>query len=109
MTGNIDFQGVEFSYPTRDDVPVLKGVDLSIRKGQTVALVGSSGCGKSTTINLLLRFYEKLGGNVSKRRLTFTNKMFFKCAIAKDILNLSFSYHSISDLNKLIYMLYPRI
>ncbi|XP_030842345.1 ATP-binding cassette, sub-family B (MDR/TAP), member 4 isoform X3 [Strongylocentrotus purpuratus] len=64
MTGNIDFQGVEFSYPTRDDVPVLKGVDLSIRKGQTVALVGSSGCGKSTTINLLLRFYEKLGGNI---------------------------------------------
>lgn len=67
MTGNIDFQGVEFSYPTRDDVQVLKGVDLSIRKGQTVALVGSSGCGKSTTINLLLRFYDKLSGKVGYR------------------------------------------
>ncbi|XP_054768746.2 ATP-dependent translocase ABCB1-like [Lytechinus pictus] len=64
MTGNIEFKGVEFSYPTRADVPVLRGVDLSIRKGQTVALVGSSGCGKSTTINLLLRFYEKLGGQI---------------------------------------------
>nr|XP_054768939.1 ATP-dependent translocase ABCB1-like [Lytechinus pictus] len=65
MTGNIEFKGVKFSYPTRSDVPVLKGVDLSIRKGQTIALVGSSGCGKSTIINLLLRFYDKLSGKIS--------------------------------------------
>ncbi|XP_072174900.1 ATP-dependent translocase ABCB1-like [Diadema setosum] len=64
MTGNIEFQGVHFTYPTRPDVPILKGIDLSIRKGQTVALVGSSGCGKSTTINLLLRFYDKSDGKI---------------------------------------------
>ncbi|XP_071479162.1 ATP-dependent translocase ABCB1-like [Diadema antillarum] len=64
ITGNIEFQGVHFTYPTRPDVPIFKGVDLSIRKGQTVALVGSSGCGKSTTINLLLRFYDKDAGRI---------------------------------------------
>ncbi|XP_071480566.1 ATP-dependent translocase ABCB1-like [Diadema antillarum] len=64
MTGNIEFQFVRFTYPTRPDVPILKGVDLRIRKGQTVALVGSSGCGKSTTINLLLRFYDKSDGKI---------------------------------------------
>ncbi|XP_041479457.1 ATP-dependent translocase ABCB1-like [Lytechinus variegatus] len=64
ITGNIDFEKVEFTYPSRPDVPVLKGISLSVKTGQTVALVGSSGCGKSTTVNLLLRFYDILGGRI---------------------------------------------
>ncbi|XP_071479160.1 ATP-dependent translocase ABCB1-like [Diadema antillarum] len=64
IEGNIDFQKVHFSYPTRPDIPVLRGISLSVKPGQTVALVGSSGCGKSTTVNLLLRFYDTLEGQI---------------------------------------------
>eukprot|EP00057_Strongylocentrotus_purpuratus_P008762 XP_011663236.1 PREDICTED: multidrug resistance protein 1 [Strongylocentrotus purpuratus] len=64
ITGNIDFEKVHFTYPSRPDVPVLKGISLSVKTGQTVALVGSSGCGKSTTVNLLLRFYDVLDGRI---------------------------------------------
>lgn len=62
--GNIAFRGVQFNYPTRPDVPVLQGLDVSVSKGQTLALVGSSGCGKSTTVQLLERFYDPLNGDV---------------------------------------------
>jgi len=62
--GNIDFEGVHFHYPTRTDIPVLKGVDLSIKAGQKIALVGPSGVGKSTIIQLLLRFYPIAGGDI---------------------------------------------
>lgn len=64
LSGNIEFKNVEFSYPTRPDIPVLKKLNLSIRSGQKVALVGASGSGKSTIIQLLLRFYEIQGGEV---------------------------------------------
>ncbi|XP_078719768.1 phosphatidylcholine translocator ABCB4-like [Lampetra fluviatilis] len=62
ITGNVEFQDVHFTYPSRADVPVLKGVNLQVKSGQTVALVGSSGCGKSTTIQLLQRFYDPQQG-----------------------------------------------
>ncbi|XP_061676124.1 ATP-dependent translocase ABCB1-like isoform X7 [Syngnathoides biaculeatus] len=62
--GNVYFEGVEFHYPTRPDVPVLRGLNLKVSKGETLALVGSSGCGKSTTIQLLERFYDATQGNV---------------------------------------------
>lgn len=58
------FQGVEFSYPTRRDVQVLQGLDVCVKSGQTLALVGASGCGKSTTIRLLERFYDPAAGQV---------------------------------------------
>ncbi|KAJ8411657.1 hypothetical protein AAFF_G00164650 [Aldrovandia affinis] len=62
--GNISFQDVKFNYPSRPDVPVLQGLSLQVKKGQTLALVGSSGCGKSTTIQLLERFYDPVDGAV---------------------------------------------
>uniref|UniRef100_A0A672QJA2 ABC-type xenobiotic transporter n=1 Tax=Sinocyclocheilus grahami TaxID=75366 RepID=A0A672QJA2_SINGR len=62
--GNVSFEDVRFNYPSRPDVPVLQGLRLRVKKGQTLALVGSSGCGKSTTIQLLERFYDPQQGKV---------------------------------------------
>ncbi|KAJ2828372.1 hypothetical protein IWW50_001413 [Coemansia erecta] len=64
LRGDISFRGVHFSYPSRPDVAVLKGFNLEIRSGQKIALVGESGCGKSTTIGLLERFYDPAAGDV---------------------------------------------
>uniref|UniRef100_A0A673ARI1 ATP-binding cassette, sub-family B (MDR/TAP), member 4 n=1 Tax=Sphaeramia orbicularis TaxID=375764 RepID=A0A673ARI1_9TELE len=66
--GNVCFEGVMFNYPTRPNVPILRGLDLMVSKGETLALVGSSGCGKSTTIQLLERFYDANEGSVVRRR-----------------------------------------
>uniref|UniRef100_A0A3Q2XLB5 ATP-binding cassette, sub-family B (MDR/TAP), member 4 n=1 Tax=Hippocampus comes TaxID=109280 RepID=A0A3Q2XLB5_HIPCM len=62
--GNVRFEEVKFNYPSRPDVPILRGLNLKVSKGETLALVGSSGCGKSTTIQLLERFYDTTQGNV---------------------------------------------
>uniref|UniRef100_A0A8C5B0G5 ATP-binding cassette, sub-family B (MDR/TAP), member 4 n=1 Tax=Gadus morhua TaxID=8049 RepID=A0A8C5B0G5_GADMO len=62
--GNVRFQDVRFTYPSRPDLPVLQGLNLEVCKGETLALVGSSGCGKSTTVQLLERFYDPLEGSV---------------------------------------------
>ncbi|XP_058153055.1 ATP-dependent translocase ABCB1 isoform X2 [Dasypus novemcinctus] len=64
LEGNVTFNEVVFNYPTRPDIPVLQGLSLKVKKGQTLALVGSSGCGKSTVVQLLERFYDPLGGTV---------------------------------------------
>ena len=56
LNGEIVFQDVQFSYPTRPDFTVLKGLNFTIKSGEKVALVGPSGSGKSTIINLLMRF-----------------------------------------------------
>ncbi|CRG91977.1 ATP-binding cassette, subfamily B (MDR/TAP), member 1 [Talaromyces islandicus] len=64
IQGSIDFRNVHFKYPSRMNTPVLQGLDLTIRPGQYVALVGASGCGKSTCIALLERFYDPLAGVV---------------------------------------------
>ncbi|KAJ2455299.1 hypothetical protein GGI03_006484, partial [Coemansia sp. RSA 2337] len=64
VRGEISFRDVHFSYPSRPDVPVLKGFNLEIQPGQKVALVGESGCGKSTTIGLIERFYDPAQGAV---------------------------------------------
>ncbi|XP_071446273.1 ATP-dependent translocase ABCB1 [Hetaerina americana] len=64
VTGDIKFEGIHFNYPSRPDVKILTGLNLTINKGQTVALVGSSGCGKSTCIQLIQRFYDPSSGVV---------------------------------------------
>ena len=63
-SGLIGFSDVHFSYPTRSTVTVFRGLDLNVEQGQTVALVGKSGCGKSTTVQLLERFYDPSAGIV---------------------------------------------
>nr|XP_051696108.1 LOW QUALITY PROTEIN: phosphatidylcholine translocator ABCB4 [Oryctolagus cuniculus] len=62
--GNVAFNDVVFNYPTRPNVPVLQGLSVEVKKGQTLALVGSSGCGKSTVVQLLERFYDPMSGTV---------------------------------------------
>ena len=58
----VTFRNVHFAYPTRPDVPVLQGLNLEIREGQQCALVGSSGAGKSTVVQLLYRFHDPQQG-----------------------------------------------
>ena len=61
----ISFKEVQFSYPSRPDVPVIQRLSFELPKGQTLALVGKSGSGKSTVASLLMRFYQSQGGQVS--------------------------------------------
>lgn len=65
LTGDITYENVHFEYPSRPDVPVLKGIDLEIKGGKTVALVGSSGSGKSTIVQLLMQFYHLNEGKIT--------------------------------------------
>ena len=63
IKGKIEFKNVTFAYPTKPDLNVLKGISFSVQPGQSAALVGYSGCGKSTIIQLLERFYDVKEGN----------------------------------------------
>ncbi|MEY3418098.1 MAG: hypothetical protein RL060_2210, partial [Bacteroidota bacterium] len=63
--GAIRFQQVHFSYPSRPEMEVLKGITFEIPQGQKIALVGQSGAGKSTIMQLLLRFHEVTKGEIS--------------------------------------------
>jgi len=62
--GEVEMRDVNFAYPGRPDLPALRDFTLSVRPGETVALVGPSGAGKSTVFRLLLRFYDPQSGQV---------------------------------------------
>ncbi|GJE98503.1 multidrug resistance-associated ABC transporter [Phanerochaete sordida] len=64
VQGRIRFENIHFRYPTRPGVRVLRDLNLTVEPGTYVALVGASGCGKSTTIQLVERFYDPLVGTV---------------------------------------------
>ncbi|XP_057195494.1 ATP-dependent translocase ABCB1 [Triplophysa rosa] len=101
FSGNIEFREVHFMYPTRQNVKVLQGLNVSVYQGQTLALVGGSGCGKSTSIQLLERFYDPAAGQVladgmDTRRLNLAwlrtqlglvsqEPILFDCTIAENI------------------------
>lgn len=65
MNGKIAFRDVEFTYPSRPDIPVLRGIDLEIDAGEVVALVGPSGGGKSTIAGLIPRLYDPRAGDIT--------------------------------------------
>ncbi|XP_060634550.2 bile salt export pump [Anolis sagrei] len=99
--GSIEFLKCTFTYPTRPDVKVLKSLSVSVKSGQTLAFVGSSGCGKSTCVQLLERFYDPDEGNVlidghdtrkvnicflrSKIGIVSQEPVLFDCSIAENI------------------------
>jgi ABC transporter fused permease/ATP-binding protein len=64
VDGLVEFKDVHFAYPTRKDFPALKGLSFTIKPHETVAIVGSSGAGKSTITQLLMRFYETDRGEI---------------------------------------------
>jgi ATP-binding cassette subfamily B protein len=65
IQGDIEYRDIRFSYPTRKEAEVLKGVSFKLNRGEKVALVGPSGSGKSTIVQLLLRFYEPDAGMIT--------------------------------------------
>uniref|UniRef100_A0A3P9PDD8 Bile salt export pump n=1 Tax=Poecilia reticulata TaxID=8081 RepID=A0A3P9PDD8_POERE len=99
--GNLDFIECKFTYPTRPDIQVLNGLNVSVKPGQTLAFVGSSGCGKSTSVQLLERFYDPNHGKVlidghestrvnvpflrSKIGIVSQEPVLFDCSIAENI------------------------
>lgn len=64
IKGNVSFSNVHFTYPSRPEVEVLKGIDLHVKAGEKIALVGHSGSGKSTIIRLLMKFYDTEQGKI---------------------------------------------
>ncbi|NXU10625.1 ABCBB protein, partial [Pardalotus punctatus] len=99
--GSIEFLNCKFRYPSRPDIQVLKGLSISVKPGQTLAFVGSSGCGKSTSVQLLERFYDPEKGSVlidghdskninvqflrSKIGIVSQEPVLFDCSIADNI------------------------
>lgn len=75
VDSNVVYSSVQFRYPKRPDIPILQGFDLDVPQGLTIALVGNSGCGKSTCIRLLQRFYDADNGRIVCARFIKENKI----------------------------------
>ncbi|CAG8719837.1 3389_t:CDS:2 [Cetraspora pellucida] len=118
VVGHIQFKNIKFIYPTRPDVKILNDISLEVEPGSIVALVGSSGSGKSTIVSLILRFYDPLSGgifldgrNIKSLNLTWLRRqislvsqepVLFKTTIAE---NVSYGlvgsiYENLSDIQK---------
>ncbi|KAI9146890.1 ABC multidrug transporter atrC [Paramyrothecium foliicola] len=80
----VSLENVQFAYLSRLESPVLKGVSIAARQGQFIALVGASGCGKSTIISLLERYYDVSAGNINIDGLPLTslNPRLYRRALA---------------------------
>lgn len=65
IKGSVDFQNVHFSYPDTPDKVIIKNFSVSVKPGQKVAIVGPTGAGKTTMVNLLMRFFEINSGSIS--------------------------------------------
>ncbi len=65
IEGNVVFSEVHFNYPSRKDFNVLNGISFSIKQGETIAIVGPSGAGKTTMTQLMLRFYDPTSGSIT--------------------------------------------
>lgn len=91
--GNLDFIDCKFTYPTRPDIQVLNGLNVSVKPGQTLAFVGSSGCGKSTSVQLLERFYDPDHGRVVRKSelLVLFNAGCLSCGITPVLRSLFFT------------------
>lgn len=101
LKGHVEFKNVEFAYPTRTDQIVLRGCSLTIEPGQVAALVGPSGGGKSTVVNLIERFYDvqkgellldgqnikQLNGSELRKKIGLVRQepVLFACTIAENI------------------------
>jgi len=81
---SLDLEDVQFSYPMRPHAHVLRGIDLQIKQGQFVAFVGASGCGKSTMIAMLERFYDPVKGHlrIDGRGLDTMNPSLYRAEVA---------------------------
>ena len=112
MVPAIALYNVQFSYPARSEVQVLKGLNLSVKPNQTLALVGASGSGKSTVVALTERFYNPSAGTItlndvdlkalnirwlrSKIGIVSQEPVLFNCSIADNI-RYGANYRDVSD------------
>lgn len=69
VSGQLELKNVEFSYPSRPEIKILNNFNLVVPAGKTIALVGSSGSGKSTVVSLIERFYDPTSGTTTLQQL----------------------------------------
>jgi len=122
LKGNIEFKNVSFSYPNRKEVKVLDNISFTCKENQTIGIVGSSGSGKSTILQLIERFYNKCDGEIlldglpieeynipwlrSQLGIVSQNPVLFEGTIYQNInpTNRKVSMEQIKDVSKIAYI-----